>query len=110
MQRQRGRDREDTERDTDTERDRATERQRETERDIDTHRVYHYFTRIKILGSCPFLQSVPAALHANRLKQSNNKDYHSNNDVHSDGLNPRQNAMRNRREDDDYGEKYGSDI
>ena len=26
-----------------------------------------YYTRIKILGSCLFLQSVPANLHANRL-------------------------------------------
>ena len=27
-----------------------------------------YYTRIKILGSCLFLQSVPANLHANRLR------------------------------------------
>ena len=41
-----------------------------------------YYARIKILGSCLFLQSIPANLHANRLhiKQynSNNIDYRSN--------------------------------
>ena len=39
-----------------------------------------YYTRIKILGSCLFLQSVPANLHARRLHKnnSNNIDYRSN--------------------------------
>ena len=40
-----------------------------------------YYSRIKILGSCLFLQSVPANLHASRLhikKNSNNIDYRNN--------------------------------
>ena len=50
------------------------------ERERENSELYH--TRIKISGSCLFLQSVPANLHANRLrmKNSNNTDYHSNND------------------------------
>ena len=39
-----------------------------------------YYTRIKILGSCLILQSVPANLNASRLhiKLRNNTDYRSN--------------------------------
>ena len=44
--------------------DRQTDRHREREREL---RTFKYYTRIKILGSCPFLQSVSANLHANRL-------------------------------------------
>ena len=40
------------------------ERERERER---TQNSELYYSRIKILGSCLFLQSVPANLHANRL-------------------------------------------
>ena len=50
------------------------------ERERENSELYH--TRIKISGSCLFLQSVPANLRANwlRMKNSNNTDYHSNND------------------------------
>ena len=41
--------------------DRQTDRQRQRENSE------RYYTMIKILGSCLFLQSVPANLHANRL-------------------------------------------
>ena len=37
---------------------------RERERERESSELY--YTRIKILGSCLFLQSVPASLHANR--------------------------------------------
>ena len=66
-----------TERQTGRHTDKQTDRQTETEietdtdTDTDTHRVRSelkmYNTRIKILGGCLFLQSVPANLHANRL-------------------------------------------
>ena len=51
------------------ERERETERQRdrETERERERENSELYYTRIKILGSCLFLQSVPANLHASRL-------------------------------------------
>ena len=49
---------------THRERDRLREREREGER---TQNSELYYTRIKILGSCLFLQSVPDNLHANRL-------------------------------------------
>ena len=56
---------------------RERERERERER---TQNSELYYTRIKILGSCLFLQSVPANLHASRLhiNNSNNIDYRSN--------------------------------
>ena len=41
-----------------------TDRQTETERGQNSEL---YYTRIKVLGSCLFLQSVPAKLHANRI-------------------------------------------
>ena len=62
-----------TERQTGRHTDKQADRQTETEieTDIDTQRVRSelrmYNTRIKILGGCLFLQSVPANLHANRL-------------------------------------------
>ena len=40
-------------------------RERERERERENSELY--YSRIKILGSCLFLQSVPANLHANRL-------------------------------------------
>ena len=43
-------------------RERESEREREWELNSEL-----YYTRIKILGSCLFLQSVPANLQANRL-------------------------------------------
>ena len=49
----------DGERETETEIERQRERERESSE--------LYYTRIKILGSCLFLQSVPANLHASRL-------------------------------------------
>ena len=53
-------------------------KERERER---TQNSKLYYTRVKILGSCLFLQSVPANLHANRLhiNNSNNTDYRSTN-------------------------------
>ena len=48
--------------------DRQTDRQK-TDRQTDRQRTQNsepYYTRIKISGSCLFLQSVPANLHANR--------------------------------------------
>ena len=51
-----------TDRQTETERDRHRERKRKG-----TQNSELYYTRIKILGSCLFLQSVPANLHASRL-------------------------------------------
>ena len=61
-----------------TDRDRDRQRQRERERDRDTEREGGretergnsalYYSRVKILGSCLLLQSVPANyLHASRL-------------------------------------------
>ena len=44
-------------------REREGEREREREREL-------YYTRIKILGSCLFLQSVAANLHAKRERQT----------------------------------------
>ena len=41
--------------------------ERETEARERTQNSELYYSRIKILGSCLFLQSVPANLHANRL-------------------------------------------
>ena len=58
----RDRDRQ-TDRDRDTERGRKKERERERERAQNSEL---YYTRIKILDRCLFLQSVPANLHANR--------------------------------------------
>ena len=43
--------------------DRDRDRDRETERENSEL----YYSRIKIVGSCLFLQSVPANLHASRL-------------------------------------------
>ena len=47
------------------------ERERKIERETETRERTQnselYYSRIKILGSCLFLQSVPANLHANRL-------------------------------------------
>ena len=45
---------------------REREREKEGERER-TQNSELYYTRIKILGSCLFLQSVPANLHASRL-------------------------------------------
>ena len=49
---------------------RHRETETETEIETETDRTQNselYYTRIKILGSCLFLQSVPANLHASRL-------------------------------------------
>ena len=46
--------------------DKQRERERERERET-TQNSELYYTRVKILGSCLFLQFVPANLHANRL-------------------------------------------
>ena len=43
------------------------QRERERERERDRENSELYYTGIKILGSCPFLQSVLANLHANML-------------------------------------------
>ena len=58
-----------TDRQTDIDRQRQTDRQRQAgkQRQTDRQNSELYYTRIKILGSCLFLQSVPANLHANRL-------------------------------------------
>ena len=55
-----------TDRQTDRDRptDRPTERERERENPQNSEL---YYTRIKSLGSCLFLQSVPANLHVSRL-------------------------------------------
>ena len=63
--RDRDRDRDKTE--TERQKDRKTERQREKERDRERENSELYYSRIKILGSCLFLQSVPANLHAKKL-------------------------------------------
>ena len=45
--------------------DRETDRQRDKERERENSELY--YSMIKILGSCLFLQSVPANIHASRL-------------------------------------------
>ena len=53
-------------REREDEREGVRERKGETE-GVRTQNSELYYTRIKILGSCLFLQSVPANLHASRL-------------------------------------------
>ena len=42
-------------------------RERETDRQAYRQRSEFYYTKIKSLGTCLFLQSIPANLHASRL-------------------------------------------
>ena len=61
-----------TDRETETQRETETERQRQRDRQrLRTENSELYHTRIKILGSCLFLQSVAGNLHANRLHIKN---------------------------------------
>ena len=59
----------DRETETETERDRERERNRQRDRERERERESSelYYTRIKILDSCLFLQSVVANLHVSRL-------------------------------------------
>ena len=60
-----------TDRQTDRQTERQTDRQKQRDRETETQRRNEnsdiYYTRIKILGSCMFLQAASANLHANRL-------------------------------------------
>ena len=56
-----------TDRETETETERDRERERNRQRDRERESSELYYTRIKILDSCLFLQSVVANLHVSRL-------------------------------------------
>jgi len=56
-----------TDRQRQRERERRRDREREGGRETEGGNSALYYSRVKILGSCLLLQSVPANLHASRL-------------------------------------------